>query len=66
MTDSGKCPSQQVIQELVNGTLSAAETDSLEQHLLECEPCSKSAETLFPVNEITAVFNRKEPPTQSS
>lgn len=61
MTDSGNCPSQQV-----NGTLSAAEADSLEQHLLECEPCSQSAETLFPVNEITAIFNRKEPPTRSS
>jgi formylglycine-generating enzyme required for sulfatase activity/serine/threonine protein kinase len=65
MTPTDKCPSPQAIQELVNGTLSDAETDSLEQHLLDCEPCSKSAETLFPVNEITAVFTKKPKPEQA-
>jgi serine/threonine protein kinase/Tol biopolymer transport system component len=54
------CPdSSQLLKLLVN----QSDPDSvrrLEAHLLECEPCAQSAETLFPESEITA-FRQASP-----
>jgi len=55
------CPSpDQLLQLLQNGEADSEATRQLESHLLNCEPCAKTAETLFPETEVTA-FRQASP-----
>ncbi len=56
-----KCPSpDQLLQLLRNGEADSEAIRQLESHLLSCEPCAQTAETLFPENEVTA-FRQASP-----
>jgi serine/threonine protein kinase/WD40 repeat protein len=48
------CPDPVQLLELLGGKSDSDSAERLEAHLLECETCALSAETLFPENEVTA------------
>jgi serine/threonine protein kinase/WD40 repeat protein len=48
------CPDPSHLLKLLAGQSDSDSVRRIEAHLLECEPCALSAETLFPDNEITA------------
>ncbi len=48
------CPAPSQLRQLLSGESDTETVNRLEAHLLECESCAMSAETLFPESEVTA------------
>ncbi len=48
------CPDPAQLLQMLGGKSDIEAVHRLEAHLLECEPCALSAETLFPESEVTA------------
>lgn len=54
------CPDPSQLRKLLAEQSDSDSVRRIEAHLLECEPCAVSAETLFPENEVTA-FRESSP-----
>ncbi len=59
------CPPAETLGKYVLGSLSAAEMEGLEQHLIECQTCCDQAETLNPHDEVTQAFGLSRPGIES-
>jgi len=55
-----KCPDQVLIQQLLEGHISANEAQQIEHHLLECDNCAAVADSLASSSDITAMLARGE------
>ncbi len=54
------CPDPDDLESLLDGQLVSERARDLELHVLECEKCSKAAEALVPIDDVTAMVARGE------
>jgi len=52
-----QCPTPKELLNLLNGASDSESAHEVESHLLNCESCARTAETLFPEAEVTAFRN---------
>ena len=53
------CPDRNTLELLLLGKLPAPDRDTLGEHLLHCERCAATAETLTAADELTAALQTK-------